>query len=157
VRPRPLGWCPHGRLILRPRARQEQPGRCTASGRGLATIHVPRQRTNKRCGGTSNPPKDVKNEGRSGNVYENKGLNDRMTENSSGICAWLESFLQNWTTIHRSFWQKMQRLRDNWGEARIRIGSSVHRASDPWLSNSLALDGPISRSSQGQIFAALAM
>ena len=38
--------------------------------------------------------KDVKNEGRSGNVYENKGSNDTMTDNYSGFCAWSAPFLQ---------------------------------------------------------------
>jgi hypothetical protein len=76
------------------------------------------------------PRKDVKNEGRSGNVYENKGSIDTMAENYSGFCAWLESFLQNWTTIDGSFWQKMRRKCGNWGEAGSRIGSAVYRPID---------------------------
>jgi len=75
--------------------------------------------------------KDVKNEGRSGNVYENKGSNDTMTENYSGFCAWLGSFLQKWTTNDGSFWQKMHRKCGNWGEAGTRIGSAVYRTIAP--------------------------
>ena len=33
------------------------------------------------------PQKDVKNEGRSGYVYENKGSHDKLTEKMPGICA----------------------------------------------------------------------
>jgi len=54
-----------------------------------------------------------------------------MTDNVSGFCAWLASFLQQWTAFHRSFGQKMHRFRDNWGEAGTKIGSSVHRPIDP--------------------------
>ena len=75
--------------------------------------------------------KDVKNEDRSGNVYENKGPADTMTDNYSGFCARLASFLRNWTRIRRSFWQKMQRLRGKCSETGARIGSSVHRSTNP--------------------------
>ena len=44
--------------------------------------------------GTPPPPKDIKNEGRSGRVLENKGLNDNMSEQISGICAHLKPILQ---------------------------------------------------------------
>jgi len=40
------------------------------------------------------PHKDVKNEGRSGNVYENKGLSDKLTDIVSGICARSEPIFQ---------------------------------------------------------------
>jgi len=39
----------------------------------------------------------------SGNVYENKGSNDKMTENVSGICAWLRVILQKNTDFERHF------------------------------------------------------
>jgi hypothetical protein len=42
--------------------------------------------------------RDVKNEGTSGDVYENKGVNDTMTDNLS------------------VFWQRFHRLCDKWGE-----------------------------------------
>ena len=32
-------------------------------------------------------PRDVKNEGTSGDVYENKGASDTMTDNGSGLLA----------------------------------------------------------------------
>jgi len=44
-------------------------------------------------------PKDVKNKGRSGNVYENKGPNDTMTDNISGFCAWSNAILHKNTRI----------------------------------------------------------
>ena len=50
-----------------------------------------------------------------------------MTDNYSGFCAWLASFLQKSTVIHQSFRQKMQRRRIYWGEGWIKIGLSVHR------------------------------
>ena len=40
------------------------------------------------------PQKDVKNEGRSGKVYENKGSHDKLTERMSDICLQLKPILQ---------------------------------------------------------------
>ena len=39
-------------------------------------------------------PKDVKNEDRSGNVYENKGPDDKMPDEKSDISAGLTPILQ---------------------------------------------------------------
>jgi hypothetical protein len=44
--------------------------------------------------GNHSTPRDVKNEGRPGYVYENKWTSDRMSETISGICARLKPFLQ---------------------------------------------------------------
>src|ERR1017187_804953 len=44
--------------------------------------------------GNHSTPKDVKNEGRPGYVYENKGPMDKMSETISDICARLKPFLQ---------------------------------------------------------------
>jgi|ERR1039458_3762961 hypothetical protein len=44
--------------------------------------------------GNHSTPKDVKNEGRPGYVYENKWEMDKMPEITSDICAWLKPFLQ---------------------------------------------------------------
>ena len=44
--------------------------------------------------GNHSTPKDVKNEGRPGKVYENKGQRDKMPEIISDICARLKPFLQ---------------------------------------------------------------
>ena len=97
----------------------------TAHG-GQATIMAGRQHTGQRPeGGTTH--KDVKNEGRSGNVYENKGSNDTMTENYSGFCAWSAPFLQKLTKIQRAFWPNTHKSGDHWAEAGTRIGSSAHR------------------------------
>jgi hypothetical protein len=67
--------------IIRRRARRSQ------------LIHASRQRTKSHAGGATTL-KDVKNEGRSGNVYENKGSDDQLSESISGICAWLKVILQ---------------------------------------------------------------
>ena len=53
--------------------------------------------------GAPPPLKDVKYEGRSGNVYENKGSIDTMSETMSGICAWLEPILQKITDCEGQF------------------------------------------------------
>jgi hypothetical protein len=53
--------------------------------------------------GAPPPPKDVKNEGRSGNVYENKGSIDRLSEEMSGICAWSKPILQKITDWEGQF------------------------------------------------------
>jgi hypothetical protein len=101
-----------------------------------------------RSGTNREKQKDAKNEGRSGNVYENKGPTDTMTDNYSGFCAWFASFSQKWTKIQPAFWQKMHRLRDNWGEAGTKIGSSVHRPIDPSAEHGVVLrwrDDPIIR------------
>jgi len=47
----------------------------------------------EKSGGGPVTPKDVKNEDRSGNVYENKGSNDNLPERKGDICAWLHAIL----------------------------------------------------------------
>jgi hypothetical protein len=54
----------------------------------------PRLEPTKSHSGGPPPPKSIKNEGRSGNVYENKGLNDKLTEIMPDICARSEPILQ---------------------------------------------------------------
>ena len=66
---------------LRRIALRAQLGRCTAAGRGVEG--------KKTAGGNPSTPKDVKNEGRSGNVYENKGPYDISPDRKGDICAWL--------------------------------------------------------------------
>jgi len=83
--------------------------------------------------------KDVKNEGRSGNVYENKGPNDTMTDNYSGFCAGLASFCKNRgpsmglstgnAEITRQSCVRILATRRD--DARIKIGPSVHGPIDP--------------------------
>ena len=87
-------------------------------------------------------PKDVKNEGRPGNVYENKGSTDTMTENYSGFCAWSAPFLPKLTKIQRAFWPNMQKSDDKCGEAGTDIGSSRHRPIDPSAEPVVALRWP---------------
>ena len=93
VPPRPLGSCPHDRLILPRAARREQSGRWISTGQRGSEQPGRRGRGRKITRGSHYAHKDVKNEGRSGNVYENKGPNDTMTDNISGFCAWLHTIL----------------------------------------------------------------
>ena len=79
--------------------------------------------------------KDVRNEDRSGNVYENKGSTDTMTENYSDFCAGLASFLQKWTAIQRSFCRKCTGnavigARPGPESGRRLIGPSAYRSVD---------------------------
>ena len=43
--------------------------------------------------------KDVKNEGRSGNVYENKGPSDNLPDTKDDISAWSDIILHRKTRI----------------------------------------------------------
>jgi hypothetical protein len=52
---------------------------------------------------TPPPQKDVKNEGRSGKVYENKGSHDKMPDKKSDICARLNPVLQKNTDLEGQF------------------------------------------------------
>jgi len=56
------------------------------------------RRAKKACGGGA-PPRDVKNEDRSGNVYENKGQEDNLPDAKDDICAWLNTILHKNTRI----------------------------------------------------------
>jgi hypothetical protein len=47
--------------------------------------------------------KSIKNEGRSGNVYENKGSMDKMPEKISDICARPKAFLQKFPVFEGQF------------------------------------------------------
>ena len=49
------------------------------------------------------PQKVQKNEGRSGNVYENKGSLDNLPEFMSGICAFLKPIFQKITACDGQF------------------------------------------------------
>jgi len=58
---------------------------------------------NKNPSGNHSTPKDVKNEGRSGNVYENKWSRDKMPEKMSDICARSAAFSQIISDFDRQF------------------------------------------------------
>jgi hypothetical protein len=45
--------------------------------------------------------KDVKNEGRPGYVYENKGMSDKLSDNISDVSAWSEGILQKRAALDR--------------------------------------------------------
>ena len=58
----------------------------------------PNKRAKSHAGEPSNPI-DVKNEDRSGNVYENKGPGDNLPDSNDDISAWLEVILRKRTRI----------------------------------------------------------
>jgi hypothetical protein len=109
----------------------------------LAKLPIEADHQHSDQGGNRAAQKDVKYEGRSGNVYENKGSDDTMTDNYSGFCAWLASFSRKWTAIHRSFGGKYRDFAMNWDEAgpkNLHIGPSIYR-----LSTESFLDSPMIR------------
>ena len=57
--------------------------------------------------------KDVKNEGRSWDVLENKGEHDKIADHQTGFLAENALISRKWTTIDWAFRPKMHRLRDN--------------------------------------------
>jgi len=67
----------------------------------------PTSNQQKVTNGAPPPLKDVKNEGRSGNVYENKGSCDQLSESISGICARLKLILQKMTDFMRHYALKL--------------------------------------------------
>ena len=70
----------------------------------------------KAHGGNPSNPKDVKNEGRSGNVYENKGPYDSLPDIKDDICAWLEAVLHKCTRILQklsALWSQFELWRMN--------------------------------------------
>jgi hypothetical protein len=66
--------------------------------RGFRNNSTSRRRAKRPPGGAV-PPKDVKNEGRSGNVYENKGPYDNFPDTKDDISARLNAILQKITRI----------------------------------------------------------
>ena len=141
------GFVPSAASTIRRRARRAQLGAAPPLVGGPTTSHASRQRARSRTG-REYPQKDVKNEDRSGNVYENKGSADTMTDNYSGFCAWFAPSLQKWTKIQRAFWLNPHKSDDNWGEAGTKIDSSVHRPIDPLAEYGVVLkwrDDPMTR------------
>ena len=60
----------------------------------------PRRGRRKNRAGGACTLKDVKNEGRSGNVYENKGPDDNLPDTKDDICAGLHALLHKNTRIY---------------------------------------------------------
>jgi hypothetical protein len=73
--------------------------RCTAAGRGDLQRSGTAAEGKNDPGGDPSSLKDVKNEGRSGNVYENKGPCDILPDTKDDICAWLHAILHKITRI----------------------------------------------------------
>ena len=71
-----------------PKARRNTQDKSSDVGKAQS----PRRSGKSRAGGRS-APKDVKNEDRSGNVYENKGPNDNLPDTKDDISAWLNAIL----------------------------------------------------------------
>jgi hypothetical protein len=99
VRPRPLWFYPSTASTIRWRARRGQLGVAPLLVGGLAATYASRQRRKSRAWGERAIPKDVKNEGRSGNVYENKGPCDNLPDTENDISARLHAILHKSTPI----------------------------------------------------------
>ena len=78
--------------------------------------------------------KDVKNEGRSGNVYENKGTNDNLPDTKDDISAWLHAILHKNTRILRKP-SAFLRLFERWGtnplQRNVETRGADHRICGP--------------------------
>jgi hypothetical protein len=99
VRPTPFGFCPLYRFSDLGEGSAGATQHSTAAGRGgIRDGHVSRWRA-KSLEGKQPTRKDVKNEGRSGNVYENKGPCDIVPDTKGDISAWLHVILHRKTHI----------------------------------------------------------
>ena len=78
----------------RPEDRRNAQGEAEHTGQivGCREGSIAEAKREKSRGGRS-APKDVKNEDRSGNVYENKGPNDNFPDTKDDISAWLNAIL----------------------------------------------------------------
>ena len=109
------GFVPSAAPTIQSRARHAQPGlvmprvedsqqpKCRGRGRKVAR-------------GESSTLKDVKNEGRSGNVYENKGPYDNLPDTKADICARLRPALHKCTRILQklsALWSQFERWKLN--------------------------------------------
>ena len=96
------GFDPSAASTIRRRARRAKLGRCTATGRG--TRNSPRAEADgEKSRGGPEHLRDVKNEGTSGDVYENKGPYDNLPDTKGDICARLHAILHRKTRIlHKS-------------------------------------------------------
>ena len=75
--------------------------------------------------------RDVKNEDRSGHVHENKGDDDKMSDEIHAIYTRKARITLESTIILRALRPKMHHLHDNSGQRRARIDSSAHFPIDP--------------------------
>jgi hypothetical protein len=102
-----MGYATKTALVLSPSPLQPSGGglggRISAAHRcwsgGPTTTQASRWKAKSRTGGAQAAYKDVKNEGRSGNVYENKGRCDKLPDTKDDISAWLHAILHRKTRI----------------------------------------------------------
>jgi hypothetical protein len=92
------GFVPSAAPTIQPRARRAQPGLVM---RRVEDSQQPKRRGRGRRSARGEPStlKDVKNEGRSGNVYENKEPCDKLPDTKEDISAWLNVILHKNTGI----------------------------------------------------------
>ncbi len=92
------GFVPSAARTIQPRARRAQPGLVL---RRVEDSEQPKRRGRGRkvTQGESSTLKDVKNDGRSGNVYENKGPSDNLPDTKDDISARLDAILHKITRI----------------------------------------------------------
>jgi hypothetical protein len=121
------GFVPSAAPTIQPRARRAQLGAAPLLVGRIRNNHLSRQRT-KSHDGKRALLKDVKNEGRSGNVYENKGPCDNLPDTKDDISARLHATLHKITRIlqepsaHLSLFERWRtnRLLQNVGNRKAR-------------------------------------
>ena len=91
--PRRVWFCPSEPQPCGGGARRASVGFAPLLVEGLATTHASRRRGKVVRRATEQPIKMLKNEGRSGNVYENKGPCDNLPDTKDDISAWLHAIL----------------------------------------------------------------
>jgi len=153
----------------RRRARRAQLGVAPLLVGGPGTTARIEAEDEKSRGGGPAPEKDVKNEGRSGNVYENKGPSDTLPDTKGDICARLHVILHGDTRIlqkspalvsqfersrtHRSLQNEETRVRGRCLHLSYRLPSRVRIAPklSSWLNRLAKRRGmePTVRSSGG--------
>ena len=92
------GFVPLAALSVRWRARRAQLGATPLLVGEPTTTHASRRRRKSRWGKRITH-KDVKNEDRSGNVYENKGQDDNLPDTKGDISAWLHAILHRGASV----------------------------------------------------------
>jgi hypothetical protein len=83
------------------------------------------------------PQKDVKNEGRSGDIYENKGQGDNLTDSNSGICAQSKPILPKITDCEGPFAARVPRRSPSDRKSAKALSYERRLYAAPWAVNLL--------------------
>jgi hypothetical protein len=128
-----------GRSGAVPGRRYDMPNGRDQCGDRKTTCPI-RGNLNRQGGGWKSPSgeqttlKDVKYEGRSGNVYENKGPNDNLPDKKDDICAWSHGILHKNTRISRelsAFLRLLEHWKTNPLQRNVETRGADHRICGP--------------------------